>query len=192
MMIKYITKVGVIGGIILFLWSFLSWTILPWHHTTTHQFINESQVATVLKDNAHKKGIYLIPFADTQKVDGITSAFVSIIPSTSINDMNMVRNSIIDIICNTLLMMIAGIYLYRTTDIGMTMTGHILYMGMLGLLIGLGGYLPFWNWFGFDIKFVMGMIADSTIAWALSGAAIAKFAPTYTAPEPENDQRHPS
>lgn len=179
-MIKYITKVGVIGGIILFLWSFLSWTILPWHHTTTHQFINESQVATVLKDNAHKKGIYLIPFADTQKVDGITSAFVSIIPSTSINDMNMVRKSIIDIICNTILMMIASIYLYRSTNI-------ILHMSILGLLIGLGGHLPLWNWFSFDIKFVMGMIADSTIAWALSGVVIAKFIPTPQETESDHD-----
>ena len=112
-MLSYILKVGLIGGASLFIWSIISWTVLPWHNATSHQFINEMQVSQVLKDNAHQKGIYFLPYDFEANSDGATSAFISIIPSTSLSDMSMTKMMGVSFITQIFLMLITGALLYR-------------------------------------------------------------------------------
>jgi hypothetical protein len=185
-MLSYILKVGLIGGAALFVWSIISWTILPWHNATSHQFINEMQVSQVLKDNAHQKGIYFLPYDFEANPDGITSAFISIIPSTSMSDMSMTKMMGISFIAQIFIMLIIGTFLYRV--VGFNYYSHIRYVGVIGFLIGFASHFPYWNFFGFDTDYTIITILDYTIGWTIAGALIGKFAPAPGEP----DGHHPS
>ncbi len=185
-MLSYILKVGLIGGASLFIWSIISWTVLPWHNATSHQFINEMQVSQVLKDNAHQKGIYFLPYDFEANSDGATSAFISIIPSTSLSDMSMTKMMGVSFITQIFLMLITGALLYRVARLNYY--SHIGYVGVIGFLIGFGSHVPYWNFFGFDINYTIITILDYTIGWTIAGAIIGKLAHAPGAP----DGHHPS
>ncbi len=174
-MIKYIAKVSLMGGITLFLWGMLSWSILPWHTQTTHQFINETQVTEILKANTHQKGVYLIPYNTQSKADGITTAFINIVPSTSITDMGMGKKMVMGFASQLVVMMIAALFLYKSYDLNYLC--HIGYLGLLGFLIGFGSYIQSWIWVGFETKYTIAMILDYTIGWGIAGAIIGRFSP---------------
>ena len=50
-----------LGGIVVFLWSFVSWTVLPWHKVDLLKFTNEEEVASVLARNVKTEGFYSLP-----------------------------------------------------------------------------------------------------------------------------------
>src|SRR6185436_8714773 len=49
---------GLVGGIILFVWSFLAWVVLPLHTSTLHTIPNEDAVVAALKPALPEKGVY--------------------------------------------------------------------------------------------------------------------------------------
>ena len=58
---KSIVLGGVLGGLVLFVWGWVSWGVLPWHGMTLSQFQDENAVEEVLKKNAPEGGIYILP-----------------------------------------------------------------------------------------------------------------------------------
>lgn len=58
---KNLFKASMIGGLIAFIWSLASWTLLPWHTDAFETFKDEKAVAAVLEQNAPRRGIYIIP-----------------------------------------------------------------------------------------------------------------------------------
>ena len=58
---KTLLKSAVIGGLIVFIWGLFSWMVFPWHQSCLNKFSNESEVADVLRDNAPKPGMYVLP-----------------------------------------------------------------------------------------------------------------------------------
>ncbi len=58
---KSLWKGALFGGLALFVWSTISWMVLPWHNATLNTFTNEDEVARVLKANASGRGIYVYP-----------------------------------------------------------------------------------------------------------------------------------
>ncbi len=52
---------GLFGGIVVFLWSLLSWSVLPWHTSDMRRFTNEADMAVVLSNNMTGAGIYALP-----------------------------------------------------------------------------------------------------------------------------------
>ena len=51
-MIRALIKGGIFGGIILFVWGFISWVVLPWHTITLNKFKDEAAVEQALTANA--------------------------------------------------------------------------------------------------------------------------------------------
>ena len=50
-------KGGILGAVILFVWGFLSWMVLPWHADSMHTFKDETAIAQSIQANASKSGI---------------------------------------------------------------------------------------------------------------------------------------
>lgn len=55
------------GGLVLFLWSFASWVILPWHDEGFKSFSNEPDVLAAVAAGSTESGVYLLPRPDHQK-----------------------------------------------------------------------------------------------------------------------------
>src|ERR1700733_4378881 len=60
-MSKKIIFAGILGGVIVFIWSAVSWMMLPYHMSTIHQFTDAKTVTDIVKTNAPMDGIYLSP-----------------------------------------------------------------------------------------------------------------------------------
>lgn len=165
----------VVGGVILFIWGFISWAVLPWHSDVANKFSNEEFVAEFLKANAPRPGIYYIPFSEEDVKLGKTSAFMSIVPDGF--DMNMSKKMAIGMlgqIASALIVVIlAGIMIGNSNQVGYGQC--VKYIAMLGFAIGFIGHFPYWNWFEFSTPYVAVIIADTVIAWLLAGLAMSKF-----------------
>src|SRR5271169_1543206 len=52
---------ALVGGIILFVWSFAAWVFLPLHTPHLHDIPNEDAVISSLKSSLDKEGVYIFP-----------------------------------------------------------------------------------------------------------------------------------
>lgn len=187
-MLKSLVKGGMLGGITLFVWGAVSWTVLPWHNLTLQKFTNEDAVVAVIRANATTPGVYFLPNARHQP--GMTGTekkaawesvekrmaegpvvFASIrlkgAPSMAPFALTGIVISIIGATLGTLLLLQTrhSRYLRRAG-----------FLSLFGLTAGVVCFLPYWNWFDFSTAYTATSIIDLAIGWFLAGLVIAKVA----------------
>src|SRR5229473_8583619 len=70
-MIKQLALGTILGGIILFVWSFIAWTFIRWPGEPLLSFTNDEAVVTAIKANAPRSGNYLLP-NEVKRAPGMT------------------------------------------------------------------------------------------------------------------------
>lgn len=66
---------SIVGAVILFIWSFLAWTVLPIHaHTFMHTPAQDT-ILSVLEQSYMQTGAYAMPMADNRTVSGFDSKY---------------------------------------------------------------------------------------------------------------------
>src|SRR4051812_48022694 len=73
---KKILTGSAVGAIILFIWSFLAWAILPLHLHTFMYTPAQDALLKVLEENNVETGAYIIPMADNRNVSGFDSKYM--------------------------------------------------------------------------------------------------------------------
>jgi predicted small secreted protein len=178
-------KCALIGGLIVFIWCLFSWMVFPWHQSSLNRFTNESDVADVISENAPVDGIYILPNTFSYK-DGNTSQkemsagmkmmeqgpfmFASVKPN-GIGKMSM-GPFIISLIIDFIAAFIVTWMLMQTKNL--PFKKQVGFVTVFGLGVGILGYLPQWNWWGFSYAYVFTHIVDLTVGWFLAGFGIAK------------------
>jgi hypothetical protein len=184
---KKITLAGVIGGIILFVWSFLAWALLPLHTPHLRTMANEDSVIAALKTGMDAKGVYFFPgmpppgtrSAEEQqaaedawkkKYESGPTGMVVYDPAGSSTMMTaqMITGLVVDILAA----MLAAWLLGRSTAMNASYFSRVAYCGTLGIFVSLVAYLAEWNWLGFPLPYTTAMIADAVIGWLLTGLGI--------------------
>src|SRR6266849_2571784 len=66
-MLKSLVLGAILGGSTAFIWSFISWSVLPWHEKQLRSFQNEDEVAAVIASHAPESGNYLLPTGPSQE-----------------------------------------------------------------------------------------------------------------------------
>jgi len=173
---KKILLLSLLAGVVMFVWGFTSWAVLPWHMSTANKFTDEIAVSQVLKANAPEKGVYFLPYAEEDHGPEQVGAFANVLPGGTA--MNMGVMMLTGLIVNILAAVI-GLYLLSMTC-GLSFWGKVGFFTLVGLAIGFVSHAPYWNWFSFSTPYVAVMILDTIITWFLAGLAVAKFAPTRT------------
>ena len=161
----------VLGGLVLFLWGFVSWAILPWHENVAHKFSDEGAVAQVLKANAPEQGVYYLPFAEEDHKLGEPAAFVNVLPQGF--DMNMGKLMGIGLITQIISAFLVLMLLRQAR--GLHYIGKVMFVALVGLIIGFVSHAPYWNWFGFSSAYVGVIILDTVVGWTLAGLVLARF-----------------
>ena len=156
-------------GVVLLVWGFVSWVILPWHDMVTNRFTNEPAVMQVLKENAPRAGVYTLPFSPEDHRAGETSAFVNVLPEGF--DTSMVRLMGGALLGQWIGALLVVLLLAHTAGLGYWR--RVLFVTLVGLAIAFISHLPYWNWFGFSTRYVAVMIVDILIAWFLAGLVMA-------------------
>jgi hypothetical protein len=178
------------GGIILFLWGALSWTLLPWHTATFEKFVDEEMVAIVLGSNANDSGVYLLPNLHPQDTDATSPeqqskaeadakqrmklgpfVFASIKLDGADPEMGAAlwQTFAVDLIAALL-----ATWLLAWTS-GLGYWQRVLFVTAIGVTGGIIGHAPNWIWWQFPTGYTAAAMADALLAWFLAGLVIARW-----------------
>lgn len=160
------------AGVVLFVWGFISWALLPWHMAVANKFTDEAAVSQALKANAPRAGVYFLPFSEADHGPNQAGAFANVLPQGT--EMNMGKQMSIGLITQIVsAFLVLGL---ASMTSGLTYWGKVGFISLTGLTIGFVSHAPYWNWFGFPAPYIGVMIFDTLIGWTLAGLAVAKFA----------------
>jgi len=165
---------AVVAGIIMLIWGFVSWTILPWHNTDVHAFADQASTMQVMLDNAPRSGIYTIPANQADYTQNEPAAFVNVLKNGYGAGMGEMMG--VGLIGNILMAYLAILLLSKTA--GLNYSQKVAFIGLIGLLIGVAASFPYWNWFGFPTGYSLVNIIDTVITWVLAGLVIGKLVPS--------------
>lgn len=180
---------AVLGGAVIFVWGWVSWTVLPWHTPTLKAFANEDAVAQVLANNASASAVYLIP--DPRHMDGDAAAAQSAPPGgatptpapekpfafVAFTRAGMEAGMNLQLACALALQIVVAllIVLLLAATEGLDYLSRVLFVTVVGVIIALAGHGPNWIWWRFATDFTLVNCADAVIGWLLAGFAIAAF-----------------
>ncbi len=164
---------AVLGGIIFFAWSSMSWMVLDWHRPTIHEFKDVQSVSAILTSNTDKSGIYyLSPYGKTGKVvegrESFPTAFVAI-NKDNIKSMNTALvmyfvAAIVSALLISCLLCFANLSSYPK---------RVIFIPLVALTAGVLCYAPEFIWWHFDPQFIQVNVADLLIGWFLAGLVMA-------------------
>ena len=55
---------GLLGGIVVFVWGYVSWMVLPWNQWPFRKFKSEAAVKALVSTGVEEDGVYLLPNAN--------------------------------------------------------------------------------------------------------------------------------
>lgn len=164
-------KAGVIGGLIVWIWYALSWMALPWHQTTIQHFKDEAAVAKVVTENATVSGVYLMPTVHTaEALKGpmmFSSVYLPGMPTSMVQaiGISVVKDIITALLVAWMLLQVAYAgYLRR-----------VLFVVVFAVAAAIATQLALWNWWKFDMNFVLVGMADLVISWFCAGLVMARI-----------------
>ena len=170
----------IVGGILLFMWQFLSWSLLPIHQSEFGYTPNQDKIMEALNQNLTEEGTYMLPMAppgsSQEQTQSIMEAaagkpWASVSYHKSMNTdmgMNMFRGLAVDLLAAFLLTWL----LLKIPNLNlMTALQASLGVGIIGYLT-----IPYLNsiWFAGDS---MGYLVDTLVQWGLMGLWLGWWLP---------------
>lgn len=165
---------AILGAIVLFMWGYVSWMVLPWHSMAMHSFKDEKAVTQTIQNNIDQSGVYSIPAVQT-KASGEMPTGPMIFTSVSLKGMpaSMTMPLIISFVTQLIGTLLVAWMLSKTAGIGyIRRLGFVFVFALAAAVVT---QLPAWNWFGFDTMFTLVSMADLIIGWLLAGIVMAVF-----------------
>jgi len=174
-MIKQLTLGSILGAIVLFVWSALAWTLIPWPGQPLRTFTNEDAVQQAVIANAPGSGNYVLPNAETK---GLTNeqqqkamdkmmrgpfvfAAVRLEPMGS-----MGKYMFVEFLTQLVCAFIATLLLLQTSSL--SYRGRVVFVAAIGLIIFIGGHVPEWNWWAFSSAYTAMEFGAIVIGWLLA------------------------
>jgi hypothetical protein len=165
---------ALVGGILVFLWQSLSWTVLGLHNDEYRKAANQDSIISYLSSQFPEDGQYMIPRADenasSEEMEKMQESMKgkpwAVVNYHKSYDTNMVTN----IIRGLLVAIIAAFFvtwvLMKNTNSSFGTTF------ISAVLIGLAGYLfiPYSGFIWWQAPGATTNLADAIISWGLCGA----------------------
>lgn len=183
-MIQKLIKSALIGGLVLFVWGWISWAVLPWQKIQFMKFRDEQRVARVLTDNAPTSGLYVLPNILNLQKNSLEMEMAKdnmrqgpfIFASVSLDGRN--PNMMPVVIKNLILKVVAALFvswlLMQTTKL--TFNRRVVFVTIVGVVVALMGTLPYSIWFCFPSGYTFAAMFEIVFGWFFAGIAIAKLA----------------
>jgi len=166
---------SLVGAILVFLWQFLSWTILPIHSGEAKYTPAQNELLTTISNSIKEDGTYMLPtyppgatMEEQQKAmsEMPGKPWATIIYRSSYNGdmvMPLVRGFLIDLV-------LVFILIYVLTRGGIP-TSMRVFAGSVavGLFTFLAGPYTMHNWFQTTTAAYTGHFIDAFVAWGLCG-----------------------
>ena len=182
-MLEKAIKCGLIGGLILFIWSAVSWSLLPWQKSQMKSFTNEVAVRNAIGDNMNGSGLYVMPNlhqyahqpaelenAKIRMQDG-PYAFIAVMANG--RNPNMAGYAIGSLIIDIIAVCLATWMLIKSSQLEYMKV--IKFFSVIGIIIGLLAGFPYVFWFGFPVGFAFATVIEMTIGWFFASLGVTKI-----------------
>ncbi len=185
-MMKRIILGGVAGGVILFLWGFVSHEVLRLGSVGIQELPNFSTTSKAMSKGIEESGFYFFPGPmptgemSAEEKQAAHEAYAEnyakgpsgiLIFNTGGSELNFTGMLITQCVTNILLGLIAAFLLAQVGGGGYVQ--RLVFVTLLGLFPSLAVNVPYWNWFGFPLNFSLASVADHMVGWLLAGSALA-------------------
>lgn len=187
-MIKPLLLGTIVGGLVAFLWSWVSWGVLPWHEKALMKFQNEAEVTAMITSHTTASGMYILP--GKTPTDGMTADQKKASEAADMEKMqnqpimlaairrngfgSVAQGLVIQLLCQMAAAFLLTWLLLQTS--GLSYGRRVIFVSIAGLTASVIVDLPNWNWWGFSGAYTVVNLADFTLTWLLAGLAIAKVA----------------
>jgi hypothetical protein len=178
----------ILGGLMAFVWSSISWELIGWHEKTMVAFHNEDEVSAVIASHAGQDGTYILPsmpptvgLTPEQKKNVIAAVMqkmqagpimVAAVRRGGFGSYS--RGLIVQLLSLMAAAFLLTWLLLQTT--GLSYARRVAFLAVVGLAASVIVDLPNWNWWGFSGPYTAVNLADSTLTWLFAGLVIAKVA----------------
>ena len=173
---------SLITAVVVFIWMFISWTLLPWHNVDIKS-IKDQALLEQMKESLTEPGIYLYPgepedesnvamqeWSDQYKAGPLVH-FMVYNPQGAEWDMAipMIKSFLINFIAA----FIAGVLLMMTLAQNPSFWRRVIFVMMLGMLAAFVGPFIEWNWWSFPTGYSMVNAIDLCVTWFIAGLVLA-------------------
>lgn len=174
-------KGALIGGVVAFLWTNISWMILPWHGMTISTLPNEESIAGLMKVNIAESGLYILPWPSEHTEEEMVKvnkrmeegpyAYMVVRPNGV--KKSMPKMMVLGLLSNILIAFMLTFLLMKTKGLGyIEKVGFIKIAAIAGALVIV---VPNLIWWQFPMGYTLVTIVDTALTWGFSGLAIAKI-----------------
>ncbi|MEO6364731.1 MAG: hypothetical protein ABIO38_01580 [Luteimonas sp.] len=193
---------GIIGGLVIFIWSAIAHTALPIGEAGFKVPAQQEAVLDALSQSTAGEGVYMYPSMEMeqyrdetasaafeQRSNGKPYAFVIYQPGGNPVNQSMTPALVKQVVTDIFSALVAawilalGAWSFRR---------RVLVAGALGLFAWLAISLPQWNWYMFPMSLTLAGLIEEVIGWLLAGAAMAwwlRRGDKETLHAPINEQR---
>lgn len=173
---------ALLGGLVVFLWGFVSHTLLPVGDMGMRQPANEDVVLEAIKTGLGAEGVYYLPSIASDKMGdeaavkawtekSKASPYVFIVNRSGGYDPSaMGPNLATEFVTNVLSALVAAAL---AASLSLGFGGRVLMITGMGLFAFLTVNVPQWNWYHFPTEFTLGEFIGHVVGWLLGGIAIA-------------------
>ncbi len=203
---KRIAIAGVAGGIVVFIWSFVSWMFIPWHQM--EQLPGESAIAEAMRKAEVPSGAYFLPYVDQKALTAMTPEDrkaaedaweeahrrgpVALIMYESEGSSPMpIMGFITGIILDVVIAAIAAFLLSMAAPAIPSFVGRVLFIVLLGFYTAVGSNLMDWNWMNYPLGFSLQLAGDSIVTSLLLGLVLAVIIKPESSVVDESDYEVP-
>ncbi len=174
---------GILGGVVIFVWSFISWVVIPWHAAVMNNIPSGEQVAEILKNDGLEAGFYHHPGMPEEQDENSQKAWTerymkgpninfmiySPVGGAPMDPMQFVRS----LFLNILSAMLASYMLLQALGSLNGLMQRALFVTAMGVFVALVYPMAEWNWWNFPGDFTAVAVFDTIITWFLAGLVIA-------------------
>lgn len=177
---KKIFLPALLAAIAIFIWTNISWMVLPWHGTYLNN-IPESAITEQLKTGLTEKGIYHYPgMPDDDKLwdefvtkyeTGPVVHFMVYDPSgiELMDPMQFVGGFLFNFFCA----LIAAFVLVKAINYKTGYCRRVFIVLLFGVFAALTGPMSMYNWWRFPFDYALINSIDMIVSWLIGGAVLA-------------------
>jgi len=177
---------GILGGVVMFIWSFVAHDVLPLGELGVGEIPNEDAVTSSMQASmGDKVGFYIFPgpgltpdATREQKAEGMKKieAKMAAGPAGVLiyhpkRVFNFPKRLVIEFVTEVILTLLAVFLLVQTNIRGFF--GKVGFVLTVGILAAIATNVPYWNWYGFPRMYTFGLMLTEILAFLLAGIVVA-------------------
>ena len=179
---------GIVGGIVIFIWGFVSHTMLPIGKMGLKDLANADSLVSTLKSSLNEPGVYMYPGGEkaaaenpealNEKYKAGPRGIIVYDPHPSEQGMMSPFQLAVEFGSNVLAALLAAMIVSVIAAATIT---RIFVVGMMGLFSWLSHAVSYWNWYRFPSDYIVADLVMEIVGWTAAGVFIALISPRLVA-----------